>query len=505
MSMTPRLDLRQAPSLVMTPRLQQAIRLLQLSSADIIAYVEEEVERNPLLEHAAGDDTDPGDADTPDRFPDPETGFLDAYPGAATELPLDQDFNTHRDNDIAGAESWGHDDAGALAAGSALIWDSGHSGGDLPDTGLENHADHGDTLLDHLERQITLDIPEGPEQWIARQLLLHLDETGYLTASTADVAAALGLDVDAVDAVLKRLQAMDPPGLFARSLGECLALQLADRNRLDPAMEALLANLELLAAGDLDALGTLCGVQHDDLDDMIREIRTLDPKPALRFERLSIQTRIPDVYILPRGDDDWQVELNSAALPRVIVNNRYYATLSRSAPDPEVRAYLSESLASANWLARALDQRARTVLRVSSEIARRQSAFFSRGVRFLKPMTLRDVAEAVEIHESTVSRATANKTIACPRGLFEMKYFFTQAISGADGEALSAETVRDQLRSLVEAEPPDCPLSDEALVSALKSEGIDIARRTVAKYREALGIPSSVHRRKKNRGKPVRS
>ncbi|MGH7212265.1 MAG: RNA polymerase factor sigma-54, partial [Acetobacteraceae bacterium] len=352
------------------------------------------------------------------------------------------------------------------------------------------------TLREHLDEQLRLSFGDPLDRLIGTQLIALLDPAGRVAVETEMIAAALGADVERVASVRARMQRFDPSGLFARDLRECLAVQLAERNRLDPAMVALLDNLDLLARRDLRALGGACGVDAEDLADMIAELRALDPKPAATFEAMSAQPVIPDVLMRATPDDAWLLELNPDSLPRVLVNQRYAARVGPRL-GREDRAFLAEHLASANWLVRSLQQRAETILRVASEIVRRQDGFLRHGITHLRPLILRDVAEAIEMHESTVSRVTSNKFIATPRGIFELKYFFTTAIaSTAEGETHSAEVVRRRIRDLVAAEPPDEVLSDDAIMHALRREGVDIARRTVAKYRDALRIPSSVQRKR---------
>jgi len=297
--------------------------------------------------------------------------------------------------------------------------------------------------------------------------------------------------------VLAVLQTFDPPGVFARNLTECLAIQLKERDRHDPAMQALLQNLELLARRDLPALRKLCGVGEEDLADMIAEIRNLNPKPGLAFGSSTVQSVVPDVFVKAGPDGAWQVELNSDTLPKVLINQRYYAQVSKTTRNDKDKSYLAECFQTATWLVRALDQRAKTILKVSGEIVRQQDAFFAHGVEHLRPLNLKTVADAISMHESTVSRVTANKYMATSRGIFELKYFFTPAIAAADGgEAHSAEAVRHRIKQLIDAESSREVLSDDTIVDMLREAGIDIARRTVAKYREAMRIPSSVQRRR---------
>ena len=363
--------------------------------------------------------------------------------------------------------------------------------------GIDQTATRARTLREHLSEQIGADLPDLVDRVIAVHLLDQIDEAGYLRDGLDGVAARLGCAPARVEQVLARLQEFDPPGVFARDLPECLALQLRDRNRLDPAMRLLLDNLPLLAARNAPALLRICGVDAEDLAEMVAEIKSLDPRPGHAFDPPLAQPVIPDVIMRAQPEGDWLVELNADTLPRVLVNNRYFARVSRAVRSKAEREYLTDRLQSANWLVKSLDQRATTILKVASEIVRQQDGFFRRGVQALRPLILRDIADAIGMHESTVSRVTTNKYMATPRGLFELKYFFTSSIAASrGGDAHSAEAVRFRIRGLIDGEPSDDTLSDERIVELLEKGGVEIARRTVAKYREAMRIPSSVQRRR---------
>lgn len=497
MALGPRLDLRQTQSLVMTPQLQQAIKLLQFSSLELSAFIEQELERNPLLEReeADGPAEPPGEpagdaADLPllDSART-EPSIVDEIPatGGAAEA-MDVDVDNLFTNDSA-ADAVGLEGYGSWGAGGRADFEEDESGLD--------HLAAGELgLHDHLVAQINVDLTDPGDRLIALHLIELLDEAGYLVGDLAELAGRLGCPLERVERVLARAQAFDPVGLFARSLKECLALQLAERNRLDPAMAALLDHLDLLARRDLPGLMRVCGVDGEDLTEMIAEIKALDPKPALRFDRTMAPVVVPDVLMRRAQDGGWLVELNPDTLPRVLVNTRYYATVTGSARSKDDKSYLSERFQSANWLVKSLHQRATTILKVATELVRQQEGFFRHGISHLRPLVLRDIAGAIAMHESTVSRVTSNKYIATPRGIYEMKYFFTQAIGSADGgDAHSAEAVRHRIKTLIDAEGKDV-LSDERIVEILKAESIDIARRTVAKYREAMNIASSVQRRR---------
>jgi RNA polymerase sigma-54 factor len=491
MAIGPRLDLRQSQSLVMTPQLQQAIKLLQLSNLEVAAYVESELEQNPLLEREEGEreDVREAEAGSRDERGDAEPALLDAVDSsapAAAETPLDTDFEN----------VWTPESPGEPQ--SFADWGSGGKRGfEDSEFGPEQTLTRDETLRDHLEAQINVDIADPGDRLIALQLLDQLDEAGYVTGELADVAERLKCPVERVEVVLARLQRLDPPGVFARNLAECLAIQLRDRDRLDPAMQILVANLELLARRDGAKLMALCGVDAEDLAEMVAEIKALNPKPGLIFDGVVAQTVVPDVMMRAAPSGEWLVELNPDTLPRVLVNQRYHAVVSKSARSKTDKEFIAERLQAANWLVKSLHQRAQTILKVATEIVRQQDGFFRQGVQHLRPLVLRDVATAISMHESTVSRVTTNKYIACPHGVFELKYFFSASIaSSSGGEAHAAEAVRFRIKALIDGEPTAEVLSDDRIVEILKGDGIDIARRTVAKYREAMGIPSSVQRRR---------
>ncbi len=491
---------RQAQTLAMTPQLRQAIQLLQLSNLELDTWLEGALESNPLLTRGDGV-TDSGGRDEGGQRDEPGAG-AEAARDAADPAPLD----------FAGAKDAPEPDS-LGETGPDNLWE-GYAGGDAPAFGLGQRgagggARDGDDLPDyaqtvaekpplreHLLQQIRLSIDAPVERMIAAQLVDQLDDSGYLIGDVDTLAATLGVARAKVEAVIAKVQGFEPVGVFARTLAECLALQLRERDRLDPAMQVLLANLETLARGDKPRLMKLCGVDAEDLDQMITEIRALDPRPAAGFDSPPATPVIPDVLMrVTPGGKGWAVELNPDTLPRLIVDRRYFETVSRTGPHREARRFLAARLQEANWLVRALDQRARTILNVATAIVERQRAFFERGIAHLRPLVLRDIAEAIEVHESTVSRATANKYIATPRGIFELKFFFSTAV-GADarGEAHSAASIRHRIKSLIDDEAD--VMSDDAIVTALKREGYDLARRTVAKYREAMRIPSSVERRR---------
>jgi len=502
MPLAQKLLIRQTQALVMTPQLMQAIKLLQLSHLDLAAYVDGEVERNPLLERPADQDQvrDDGEttAETPSA-PEEESASADWMDDRlesrqSIEARLDTDLNNiFPDDSAAGPARTLESQPGAYSEWTA----AGGGGRSDSEYNLEAFVTAETTLAGHLAEQVSMTFTDPIERMVAQYLVDLVDDAGYLPDDLSDAAHRLGASPAQIEAVLAQLQTFDPPGVCARSLAECLGFQLRELDRLDPAMEALLGHLELVAKRDFSALRKICGVDDEDLVEMIGEIKGLNPKPGLAFSSVLVQPIVPDVFVRQAADGGWTVELNHDTLPRVLVNQTYYAKVSKTAKKDAEKSYLAQCLQTATWLVRALDQRARTILKVASEIVRQQDAFFTSGVQYLRPLNLKTVADAIGMHESTVSRVTANKYIAAARGTFEMKFFFTSAIASANGgEAHSAEAVRYRIKQLVDAESVHDIMSDDAIVEHLRDAGINIARRTVAKYREAMRIPSSVQRRR---------
>lgn len=489
MALGPRLDLRQSQSLVMTPQLRQAIQILQYSNLEVAAFLEEELLKNPLLEEAGfvtvnAPETAPTEAAAP-IIPDAMSFTAAGNMPDADIAPLDLDPVNLYD---AGTESDGYG-----AARSSEFESDDYSSIEIFSAAAPN-------LREHLEQQARLAFSDVTDIVIATALIGALDPAGRLAEPIPLIALTLGLPECRIEAVRQIMLRFDPTGLFAHDLAECLKVQLAERDRLDPAMDTLLNHLDLLAARDFPRLISLCGVDAADVAQMAAEIRRLDPKPSAKYDFEPIRPLIPDVLMRPApitsdATGDWVLEINPETMPRLLIRRGFHARMIVSA-SRETKGFLSSQLQEASWLIKALEARANTILRVSAEIIRRQDGFFRHGISHLRPLTLRDIAAEVELHESTVSRVTSNKSIATPRGIFELKFFFTTAIAGANGQTHSAETVRARVQKLINTENPQNILSDDALAALLQKEGIDIARRTVAKYREALRIPGSAQRKR---------
>ncbi|WP_068085200.1 RNA polymerase factor sigma-54 [Polycladidibacter stylochi] len=508
MVLSPKLILKQSQQLVMTPQLMQAIKLLQYSNLELTSFVDKELEANPFLERPEAEDSFPASNETTPLEDSQQDRGEDGFDRDLVESQLETSREAVAQNFDSDVASLYPDAAqlpvstSTLAASKDLMWQAPTHGTITSDSDYNLEAFIADkpSLTEAVMSQANMILSDPIDLLIAQHLCGSLDGNGYLQASVLEISEQLGLTPDAVNFVLERLQRLEPPGLFARSLQECLTLQLKEKNRFDPAIEKLIDNIELLAKHDLQKLKVLCQVDDEDLKDMVCEIKNLDPRPGSHFTHEPLQTVVPDAVVKSDGQLGWRVELNSDALPKVLINQDYYANISKSKRDDEENSYFIERLQTANWLTKALEQRASTILKVCGEIVRQQDQFLSHGVQYLRPLNLKVVAEAIGMHESTVSRVTSNKYLSTPRGIYELKYFFTTAIASSEGgETHSSEAVRDKIKRMIDAESPKKILSDDAIVKALHAEGVDIARRTVAKYREALNIPSSVQRRRQKR------
>ncbi len=515
MALSPRLEIRQSLGLTITPQLVQSIKLLQLSHLELKAFVEAELERNPLIERVEGDarlqhekrgeeaSSNPADSDLKtanNETEQPEwmqsnleisasdisdkldSSLENLFPDDNEKSPVLQAINAAPSQ----ADQWTRLPSYAPASGE--------------DYNIEAFVANGTTLRDHLAGQLVMTGIDTQTATIARDLLDHVDESGYMRGDLPHIAERLGVDLANVEKALALIQTFEPLGVCARDLQECLKIQLREKDRLDPAMETLVDHLELLGKRDFATLGKLCQVERSDLVDMMLEIQALDPKPGTLFENAPLYPVVPDVIVTAAADGSWGVELNTETLPRILVNQSYFARVSKTTRDSKEIEFLNDCLQTANWLHKSLDQRAQTILKVATEIVRQQDGFLVHGVERLKPLNLRTVADAIGMHESTVSRVTSNKYMLTSRGMFELKFFFTTAIqSTTSDDAYSAESIRHKIRQMIDEESPKKVLSDDKIVSILRASGVDIARRTVAKYRETMNIPSSVQRRREKK------
>ena len=504
MNLGPRLDLRQSQSLVMTPQLQQAIKLLALSNLEIETFIGDALDGNPLLD--IGQDAGAPPTETPELSEHHRRTTLESSPvdqligegKAADDKPIDDRsaaLDAERDTgDGQGVSSYSGSDTAAADWGGEVRFGMGEEG-----PSIEERGQGAATLCEHLDGQVSAATHNPRLAAIARYIIGQLDEAGYLPVQLQDIARDLGVSLAEVEDGQALVQTLDPTGVGASTLSQCIALQAMEADRYDPAMARLIDNLDLVARGEIARLKRMCDVDDEDIRDMLCELKGYDPKPGLRFGTQGAPPVTPDILLRAREDGGWDIELNQETLPRLIVNRSYYLELRGTCADKDSRGWLSEKLADANWLIKALDQRQKTILKVAAEVVKQQGGFFSHGVSRLKPLTLRAVAEEIGMHESTVSRVTSNKYLQCDRGTFELKYFFSSGVAapGGDGSAsASAEAVKASIKQLIDAEDPKAILSDDALVDLLRHKGFELARRTVAKYREAIGLGSSVQRRR---------
>lgn len=476
------LQIRQSQNLVMTPQLTESIKILQLSNLELIPYIATELEQNPFLER---DDNDTPEENT--TTPDPEDdNNNDTKITSVDKLP----------------EKWEDDEVSpAIYESDRLIYNNAGSGKESSgnsENALENIAGQEITLREYIINQINADIKDQAQRITALYLTEFIDENGYITSDTANFATNLQCTSQQIENVISTLQKFDPPGIFARNLAECLALQLKDRNRLDPAMQILLDNLDLMAKCDFKALKKLCAVDDEDLKAMFLEIKALNPKVGSNFSQEKLQILQPDIFLKKDNKNNWLLELNNDALPRILINRRYYAKIEQQVHDKDSKKFLHEKWNTANFLAKALDQRANTILKVATEIVAQQNNFFQHGIHHLKPLIIADIASNVDMHESTISRVINGKYMATHMGTYELKYFFSSGLtsSGAGGEDISSKRIKFMIKQLVDEENPKKILSDDKIAAILKTKGINVARRTIMKYREAMHIASSVQRRR---------
>ncbi|NDF12282.1 MAG: RNA polymerase sigma-54 factor [Proteobacteria bacterium] len=502
MANSQRLEIRQGQSLVMTPQLQQSLKMLQYTSQELLAYIEEQLEKNPLLQ---AEDVVQELADTKeetaeaDAQAEREGDSVNGETVAAVDPGLDISYDSNGDE--TESKDW---ESEPSTESSYQVYDHGrsqHSDYEGGGYNFEQSVSGQVTLRDHLLDQIDLDFHSNAEKIIAVHLVDLLDDSGYVTASLDSVAFQLGCEVQAVEEVLLKLQKCDPAGVFARNLKECLALQLKEKNRLDPAMQMLIDHLELVAKAEIAQLEKLCGVSKEDVMEMLKEIRSLNPKPGSGFDQEVSETIQHDVFVRRAKDGSgYHVELNSEVLPKLLLNKRYYAEIKQRTKNEQEKKYLSDQWGDANWLIKTLNQRAESILKVATELVIQQSEFFEKGISHLKPLTLKSIAEKVDLHESTVGRVTQGKYMATPRGVYEMKFFFSSSVQSVDGqEDVSSTSVKHVIKELIDNEASDKILSDDKIAEILTARGIEVARRTVMKYREAMHIGSSVERRRQKR------
>ncbi|MEB3702221.1 RNA polymerase sigma-54 factor 2 [Candidatus Bealeia paramacronuclearis] len=475
MPLQQRLDQTQTQTLTMTPQLRLAIELLQMTNLELSQFLENELIQNPLLEH------------------DETTKEEDQTPIDESEETLNLDDSQDHWDSLDGDENNVFQDEKSTLNNIAT---QDHHFDDGKEFDIEDIREK--SLQDYLFEQLRIEAKTPQEHFLGALLIHKISEAGYLEDSLEAIALQMNCLQEEIESALDLIQSFDPPGIGARNLSECLRLQFEQQKSLTPLHAQFLKHLDLLGRGQLKDLQKLLNCDEDALKGLIQDIRALNPKPGATFQFEDPQTRIPDVFVrFDEKSQNWHVELNSETLPKVMMNQKYAALLKLGGTEKDTKTYLNQHFQSANWLLKAIDQRAKTILKVATQIVHHQEDFFKYGIRYLKPLVMKEIADAIEMHESTVSRVTSNKYLATPRGIFEFKFFFTTGInSSAGGDALSSEHVRMRIQNLVENEPPGKPLSDEKLVEILEGEGIEIARRTVAKYRDQLSIPPAFARKR---------
>ncbi|HCJ8624181.1 TPA: RNA polymerase factor sigma-54 [Escherichia coli] len=470
------LQLRLSQQLAMTPQLQQAIRLLQLSTLELQQELQQALESNPLLEqidtHEEIDTRETQDSETLDTADALEQKEM------PEELPLDASWDT------------------IYTAGTP----SGTSGDYIDDELPVYQGETTQTLQDYLMWQVELTPFSDTDRAIATSIVDAVDDTGYLTVPLEDILESMGdeeIDIDEVEAVLKRIQRFDPVGVAAKDLRDCLLIQLSQFDKTTPWLEEarliISDHLDLLANHDFRTLMRVTRLKEDVLKEAVNLIQSLDPRPGQSIQTGEPEYVIPDVLVR-KHNGHWTVELNSDSIPRLQIN-QHYASMCNNARNDGDSQFIRSNLQDAKWLIKSLESRNDTLLRVSRCIVEQQQAFFEQGEEYMKPMVLADIAQAVEMHESTISRVTTQKYLHSPRGIFELKYFFSSHVNTEGGGEASSTAIRALVKKLIAAENPAKPLSDSKLTSLMSEQGIMVARRTVAKYRESLSIPPSNQRK----------
>ena len=493
MAITPKLEIKQSQSLLMTPQLRQAISILQLNNLELSELIENEINANPLLEKES-DKLQEISQETSEQTIDNINDSATNEEEFSTDIDIDNTFDDYASDregyDIPPDYDW-QDYAKKKNTQNAEEADFDY---------FEQRLSQEKSIYDIIKEQISLNFITNKERMLATVLTEFLDESGYFRGDLETIAQKLHTTPQILTPVLDKLKTFEPSGIFAQSLQECIKIQLRDKNRLDPMMEGLLDNLELLGNKDFKILKKKLNITDEDLLSMITDIKSTDPKPAAKYNQKKADYIIPDVFITKTKHGEYKVELNQSSLPRLLINKDYYHQIKTADSNKNTGKYLKSQLNNADFLVRALRQRAETILRVTQELLKAQYDFFEKGIEHLKPLSLKDIADAAEIHESTVSRVTTNKYVHTPLGIFELKYFFSGAtVSYSGGEAASSTAIKHKIKNMIEAESADNILSDDKLSELLARAGFQVARRTVAKYRESLNIPTSSVRKREKR------
>lgn len=480
MALAPKLEIKQTQSLKLTPQLRQAISLLQMTNLELSEFVEQELSSNPLLE----------------REDDILQSSEENLSEAETEEEFINDFDEQSSFDDFGSDTEGYNSF-ENADWSNYRQAKAHINADDDFDYISERLQSEKSLFDIIKEQIDLYFKDNREKIYAFILLEHLDASGYFTADLATIATKLKISISKLQKILNKMKQFEPSGIFAQNLAECLKIQLEDLGELSPSMQMLLDNLPLLAEQKYDKLCQLCDCKPEQIKSMVSKIKKLNPKPASAWGNVFNPNVIPDVIVSRGSSGEYRVDLNPLSLPKLLINHRYYAEIKTN---KSASRYLKENMGRASFLIKAMHSRATSILRIAEEIVLRQYHFLEKGIDYLRPMTIKDLAETLDLSESTVSRASSGKYMATPIGTFELKYFFSNAAgSYLEGDSTSTTTIKHRIKKIIEAEDPKHILSDDNIVKLLENEGVKIARRTVAKYREALKIPTSAERKRLRR------
>lgn len=495
MAITPKLEIKQSQSLLMTPQLRQAINLLQMSNLELEELIDNEIVSNPFLEKENDSPIDE------EKFPQ----SIDDYDSKSestsqiTEEEFSTDFNIDEHFDDSTTDSEGYNNLD-----NSYTWDEiNHRKNNLDSENydyFEKKLSEKPSLYQILEQQINLNFKQRYEQLLARYLCEYLDSAGYFRGNIKELSLQLKISEQKLNNILHILKQFEPSGIFAQDLAECLKLQLEAEKETNSTAYRLLDYLPQIAEKKFKEIKKLCQIDDEELQRGIQKIKSLNPKPTADYYAQENRVIIPDVIVKRNRYGQYQVELNEASLPRVLINRHYYAEIKQTIKDKESKHFLTEKINSANFLTKALHQRATTILKVCEEIIKYQYDFFEKGIEYLKPMLLKDIAENIEMHESTVSRISNGKYMHTPLGLFELKYFFSQAAGSYSGnEQTSVLSIKHKIKKLIDEEETSHILSDDEISEILARSSIKVARRTVAKYRESLGLGSSAQRKREKR------
>ena len=487
MKLGQQLKIKQNQSLIMTPQLQQAIKLLQLTNIELAEFIDKAQSENPFLKENSQSIINKNVEKDNINVCDNMTSSLDPLK-KESKIDLDNTFDTHISSN-SNTENKKLYEKEVIKSGNNV------SAGEV----IEKTLQYKISLREHIINQINLNFDNNVDKTVAIGMIDYLHPSGWFINSTNEVAKDLNVDISKVEQILKKLKSLEPIGIFAQNLAECLKIQLIENKKFNSHFELLLKNLHILPSGKFKQISKICKVSETKLFEMINVLKTLNPKPAEPFNQENTKIDQPDI-IVKRSDKGWRVDLNGSTLPSVNLDESYIDEIDNYTFDEKGNTFAVDKIGEARWLKKAVEQRNKTILKVTSEIVKKQVGFFRHGFSHMKPMILKDISDAIGMHESTVSRVTNSKLILTEWGIMPLKNFFSASISGSENSELhAASAVRETIKTLISSEIAGKPLSDDKLAVILNKEGMDVARRTVAKYRDMLNIPSSSQRRRQAR------